>query len=61
LRKDLREFILLYDEVRNAKSSEDILLDFLQTTCEAAVDLANGIVRHSKGLKYLCHISSARL
>ena len=35
---DLREFILPYDEVRNAKSPEDTLLDFLQTTYEAAAD-----------------------
>ena len=37
---DLREFILPYDEVRKAKSPEDILLDFLQTTYEAAANLA---------------------
>jgi Family of unknown function (DUF5996) len=38
---DLREFILLYDAVREAKSPDDTLLDFLQTIYEAAAKLAN--------------------
>ena len=38
---DLREFILPYDAVREAKSPDDMLLDFLQTTYEAAANLAN--------------------
>ena len=38
---DLKEFILSYDEVRNAKSSDHPLLDFLQTTYEAVANLAN--------------------
>jgi hypothetical protein len=37
---DLREFILPYDVVRQSKSPDDTLLDFLQTTYEAAADLA---------------------
>ena len=37
---DLREFILPYDAVRQAESPDDTLLDFLQTTYEAAADLA---------------------
>ena len=37
----LREFILPYDAVREAKSPDDTLLDFLQTTYEAAANLAN--------------------
>jgi hypothetical protein len=37
---DLGEFILPYDEVRNATSPENTLLDFLQTTYEAAANLA---------------------
>jgi hypothetical protein len=37
---DLREFILPYDTVRQSKSSDDTLLDFLQTTYEAAANLA---------------------
>ena len=37
---DLREFILPYDVIRQSKSPDDILLDFLQTTYEAAADLA---------------------
>jgi hypothetical protein len=37
---DLREFILAYDVVREAPSPDDTLLDFLQTTYEAAADLA---------------------
>ncbi len=37
---DLKEFILPYDELRNAKSPDNTLLDFLQTTYEAAANLA---------------------
>jgi hypothetical protein len=37
---DLREFILAYDVVRQSESPDDILLDFLQTTYEAAANLA---------------------
>jgi hypothetical protein len=37
---DLREFILPYDAVRLSPSPDDTLLDFLQTTYEAAADLA---------------------
>jgi Family of unknown function (DUF5996) len=37
---DLREFILPYDEVRDAESPDDTLLAFLQTTYEAAANLA---------------------
>jgi hypothetical protein len=37
--KDLREFILPYDSVRLAASPDDMLLDFLQSTYEAAADL----------------------
>jgi hypothetical protein len=39
--KDLREFILPYDVVREAESPDEMLLDFLQTTYEAAANLAN--------------------
>ena len=38
---DLREFILPYDVVRRSTSPDEILLDFLQTTYEAAANLAN--------------------
>jgi len=38
---DLREFILPYDVVRKAESPDETLLDFLQTTYEAAANLAN--------------------
>src|SRR5688572_12392682 len=38
---DLREFILPYDAVRLAPSPNDVLLDFLQTTYEAAATLGN--------------------
>jgi len=34
----LHEFILPYDEVRKADSSDSVLLDFLQSTYEAAAD-----------------------
>jgi Family of unknown function (DUF5996) len=37
---DLREFILPYDVVRQSRSPDDTLIDFLQTTYEAAADLA---------------------
>ena len=36
----LKEFILMYDEVRKAASPEAALLDFLQSTYEAAATLA---------------------
>jgi hypothetical protein len=37
---DLREFILPYDAVRESESPDRTLLEFLQTTYEAAADLA---------------------
>ncbi|HEX9698865.1 MAG TPA: DUF5996 family protein [Acidobacteriota bacterium] len=37
---DFREFVLAYDVVRQAPSPDDTLLDFLQTTYDAAADLA---------------------
>src|SRR5437870_6819061 len=36
---ELREFVLPYDVVRESDSPDDTLLDFLQTTYEAAADL----------------------
>jgi hypothetical protein len=39
--RDLREFILPYDAVRHANRPDDTLLEFLQTTYEAAADLAH--------------------
>ena len=50
---DLREFILPYDEVRKANSPEDTLLDFMQTTYEAAADLAHWDRASLEGLRYL--------
>src|SRR5262245_41795679 len=38
--KDLREFILPYDAVRQARNPDATLLDFLQSTYEAAANLA---------------------
>ena len=38
--KDLREFILPYDAVRQSESPDDTLLEFLETTYSAAADLA---------------------
>jgi len=35
----LREFILSYDEVRKAPSPDAVVLDFLQSTYEAAATL----------------------
>ena len=47
---DLREFILPYDAVRQSESLDRTLLDFLQTTYEAAANLAgwdrNSLERH---------------
>lgn len=37
---DLREFILPYDRVRESESPDEMLLEFLQTTYEAAANLA---------------------
>ncbi len=39
--KQLGEFLLLYDDVRAAASPRDALLDFCQSTYEAAADLGN--------------------
>jgi hypothetical protein len=36
---DLKEFVLLYDDVRKAESPKAALLEFLQSTYEAAADL----------------------
>lgn len=38
--KDLGEFVLPYDDVRQADSPDEVLLAFLQSTYEAAADLA---------------------
>ena len=40
-RGDMGEFILPYDAVRNATSPDDVLLDFCQSTYDAAADLAH--------------------
>ncbi len=50
---DLNEFILPYGEVRNATAPDDMLLDFLQTTYEAAADLAKWDRASLEGLRYL--------
>ena len=39
--KDFGEFILPYDRVRDSESPDDTLLEFLQSTYEAAADLAH--------------------
>lgn len=38
---ELREFILSYDAVRQSPTPDQTLLDFLQTTYDAAADLAS--------------------
>jgi hypothetical protein len=38
---DLHEFVLPYEVVRNAASPDDMLMDFCQSTYEAAADLAH--------------------
>lgn len=50
---DLREFILPYDQVRNVRSPEETLLSFLQTTYEAAADLAKWDRASLEGVRYL--------
>jgi hypothetical protein len=46
------EFILAYDEVRMAPSPDELLLEFLQSTYDAAADLGNwnraGLERHGR-------------
>lgn len=37
---DLGEFLLMYDDIRHANSPEQVLMDFLQSTYEAAATLA---------------------
>lgn len=39
--KDLKEFLLMYDDVRKADSPHDALMDFLKTTYNAAADLGH--------------------
>lgn len=39
--RDLSEFLLRYEDVRRTDAPERALLDFMQTTYEAAADLAN--------------------
>jgi hypothetical protein len=51
--KDLRQFIIPYDEVRNSQSPEDTLLDFMQTTYEAAAALAKWDRALLEDLRYL--------
>jgi hypothetical protein len=50
---DLGEFILPYDEVRTAQSPEEVLLDFMQTTYEAAAELAKWDRASLEGVRYL--------
>ena len=38
---DLREFVLRYEDVRRAPDPDATLLEFLQTTYDAAADLAH--------------------
>jgi hypothetical protein len=39
--EQLREFVLPYDDVRQAQSPDDTLIDFFQSTYEAAANLGN--------------------
>ena len=39
--RDLGEFVLPYDEVRQAASPDAVLLEFLQSTYEAAAELGH--------------------
>lgn len=39
--QEMKEFFLLYDDVRTASSPEQTLMDFCQTTYEAGANLAN--------------------
>ena len=46
---DLAEFVLPYELVRTAPDPDALLLEFLQTTYEAAAITAGGTGRHSNG------------
>lgn len=50
--KELREFILPYDEVRNAASPDEALLEFTQSTYEAAAELAKWNRATLEGLRF---------
>ncbi len=39
--KDMKEFLLPYEDVRNSPSPETALMDFCQSTYEAGANLAN--------------------
>jgi hypothetical protein len=39
--RELGEFILPYDDVRTADAPDDVLLEFLQSTYQAAADLGH--------------------
>jgi len=43
---DLDEYLLMYNQVTKAKSPSAVLMEFLQSTYEAAARLGSGIVRH---------------
>ena len=47
--QDLKEFVLPYDAVRQSASPDDTLLEFLQTTYEAAANLAKWDRRSLEG------------
>lgn len=49
---DLHEFILPYDEVRNSSSPDQTLLEFLQSTYEAAAELAKWDRATLEGLRF---------
>jgi hypothetical protein len=49
---DLKEFVLPYDEVRNSQSPDDTLLDFRQTTYEAAAESGKWDRATLEGLRY---------
>jgi hypothetical protein len=38
--KDMSEFLLMYDDVRNAAAPDAALMEFLQSTYEAGANLA---------------------
>ena len=51
--RDLREFILPYDSVRNSSTPDETLLAFLQTTYEAAANFAKWDRASLEGVKHL--------
>jgi len=47
--RQLKEFLLMYDDVRTSASPQATLMEFLQSTYDAAADAGHGIVTRWNG------------